>query len=146
MISDFEYLFSKISNEDKESLRLLNDQLVACVIAIIAYLLFYQSTYEGIELILNKYRGEETKNIEPDVLSVESAYLFLIARLIFTNIAATRYNIVYNRAINGDINFSIEPNWNILTGNIFDMIADVYFIIGAEGIYHRDVSQPIFGM
>lgn len=146
MKNEFESIFSKISSEDKESIRLLNDQLGACIVGTLAYLFLYESTYEGIELIFKKYSGEEIYTTEPDILSLESTYLFLIERLIFANVAFTRFNIVYNKAINGQFNFSIKPNVDICIANIFNIIADIYFIIGAQGIYDRDRLQPIFGI
>lgn len=136
----------KMSKNDLESLDLLNTQLFANKINIYSDILSYISTLEGIELIYNKYRDEPIRRPNPDVPALQSAYLSLFARVTFAHVAFTKYDYLYEEYINGEIDYSLEPNLNINKASIFGVVSYVYALYGAIGIYERDLGQPIFGI
>jgi len=55
-------------------------------------------------------------------------------------------NHVYEKKMNGEITYSLQPNMDINTSNILKTIGAFYSVIAAIGIYYRDISQPIFGI
>lgn len=145
-------LKKEINYDDLQSLRLLSIQIEGIKIGVIAYILLFISSMEGVNLIYSKYDTEsatEEKNnarAQPDFIALQATYIFLIERLIFIYVALTRYDIVYSKSLVGEFLYSLEPNIFINTANILSLIADLYFILGAEGIYARDNVQPVFGV
>ena len=73
-------------------------------------------------------------------------YIFFIAQLISTGIAIAKYNILYKRKLNQEINYSLAPNIYIIISNLISIIAYIYLINGAEGIFSRDQGQTILGI
>lgn len=78
--------------------------------------------------------------------ALQSAYLSLFARLTFAHVAFTKYDHLYEEYMNGEIDYSLEPNLNINKASVFGVVSYVYGLYGAIGIYERDLSQPIFGI
>lgn len=142
-----DYTSYNISDADLESLKLLNEQLVATKISFIVGILFYQASTDGIKLVLEKYTKEHTvdrSNI--DVTVIKALYLALIQNLIITNVALTRYNIELEKLKEGKIDYSLQPNEDINVANALSLLSSYYGIKGAEGIYARNNNQPIFGL
>lgn len=48
------------------------------------------------------------------------------------------YNIIYNRKLNGDFPYSLEPNEDINKSITLKYLGDVYALKGAIEIYQRD--------
>lgn len=138
--------FDELSNDDKESVILLNNQISGVLIGIYAYIILYMSTMEGIDVIYSKYNGHEKDNLQADELAVISTYLFLIERSILAKVAFTRYDIIYNKFIRGEFEYSLKPNMEINLANVLGIISEILFVLGAEGIYARDNNQPVFGI
>ena len=124
----------EMSEADIRTLGLLNLQILMIYITIYAYIILYTSTVQGIELIYSKYNNEHIDSIQAD------------ETLIFTRIAIVRYNILYEEKERGEIDYSLEPNINIIRSNIVSIISLLYLIAGAEGVYERDNGQTIFGV
>lgn len=138
---------ANISQDDLESLRLLQMQLKAILIDIYSEVTLWNSTIDGMEYILQKYDHKNNiREVTPDILALQSSYGFFIARSIFMNIAFTRYKIVSKRFREGTFEYSLQPNLDINTANIFGTIANLFFIKGAQGIVNRDNNQPVFGL
>ena len=78
--------------------------------------------------------------------ALQAVYMFFATQLIFTRIAIVRYNILYEEKERGEIDYSLEPNINIIRSNIVSIISLLYLIAGAEGVYERDNGQTIFGV
>ncbi|MGG7175957.1 hypothetical protein ACQPU1_00085 [Clostridium paraputrificum] len=135
-----------ISSDDMEELRLLNIQLGADIIAIISDILSYTSTRQSIDLVYSKYNGEPGDVTMPDVTALESLYVGLIARFIYTEISFIRYDHLYEKYMNGEIEYSLQPDLDIINGNMLRNIGVFYSIRGAWGIYDRDTNQPVFGI
>ena len=128
---------NSITQEDEEELYLLGIQKNADIICIISDILSYIATIESIELIYSA---------NPDIPTLQSAILLFLTRLIYTQIAFIRFNHVYEKKMNGEITYSLQPNMDINTSNILKTIGAFYSVIAAIGIYYRDISQPIFGI
>ena len=137
---------NNISPEDIGNLELLNTQKTAQIMFIYSDILSYISTLEGIELIYSKYNNNEQAMFNPDIPALQSAYLALFGKVIITEVGFTRYNHQLEKFINGQINYSLEPNVNINIGNSLGLISYLYLLSGAQGIYQRDLSQPVFGI
>lgn len=70
----------------------------------------------------------------------------MLARVAYTAISFIRYQHLYERKINGEFDFSLEPNVNANISNILRTLGTYYALIAAIGIYNRDISQPIIGI
>lgn len=138
--------FESITEYDKEELYLLNIQHSADIIVILSDILSYASTIESIELIYNKYDKNTKRVPNPDIPAVQSIQLLMLARVVYTAISFIRYQHLYERKINGEFDFSLEPNVNANISNILRTLGTYYALIAAIGIYNRDISQPIIGI
>ena len=135
-----------MSEADIRTLGLLNLQILMIYITIYAYIILYTSTVQGIELIYSKYNNEHIDSIQADETALQAVYMVFATQLIFTRIAIVRYNILYEEKERGEIDYSLEPNINIIRSNIVSIISLLYLIAGAEGVYERDNGQTIFGV
>ena len=139
-----------ISDEDKESLRLLSLQLRAILIDYYGETLLWNSTMQGISYILEKYDNidgnEHNTTLAPDIVALQSTEVFLAAKIIFSNVSFTRFDIVSKKKAEGTFKYSLQPNIDINTANILSLIASYYYIRAANGIVARDNTQPVFGI
>ena len=135
-----------LTDEDVETLRLLDLQLYGNLVFIVSDVLSYISTIESIDLVYSKYENTSENLPDPDVPALESAYLAVIARSILFDIGFARYGHLVEKFNNGEIDFSLSPDEDINLGNIFGMISYMYFLRGVMGIYERDLSLPVFGL
>lgn len=150
------YGIENISEEDLQSLNLLDIQLKATLIVIYAQLLLCEANIQGRQVILNKYIKEEKddSNINenliypnfPDKTVLQATYIFFAMKLVFIEVAFTRYNMNYNKKLNGDFPYSLEPNEIINSANLLDLVSCIYYIKAAEEILARDNNQPVFGI
>lgn len=139
--------YNTISDDDIFSLNLLNIQQIAVLIGFYSDILSNIAVFEGKELINNNYNGNEADiQVSPDETALNSLYAYLVAKLMFTQVGFTRYDHIYEKYINGDFPYSLEPNMDINIGNVLGLIGLLFLIRGAEGIYARDNVQPIFGV
>ena len=153
------YNTEDFSEEDTESLLLLEIQLRGTLIVIYGQLLLMQANFQGREVIYNKYKDkndiDNSKNsnnsntmsqVTPDKTVLKATYIFFLIKLLFIQIAFTRYNTVYNKKLNGEFPYSLEPNILINNANLLDLISCIYYIKAAEEILARDNNQPVFGI
>ncbi|APF21952.1 hypothetical protein [Clostridium butyricum] len=154
--------FSNISADDLFSLHLLSLQYMANIINIISEGIFLDSTIQGFRLVLERYTGNndadnnnadqnnannaQNPQNDPDLLGLECTYGFFMSKLIFTYVAFARYEDLLRRKSEGTINYSLQPNEDINTGNILGILALCYTLKGAHGIAERNRNQPIFGI
>ena len=147
------------SEEDIESLLLLEIQLRGTLIVIYGQLLLIQANFQGREVIYNKYKDkndiDNSKNsnnsntmsqVTPDKTVLKATYIFFLIKILFIQIAFTRYNTVYNKKLNGEFPYSLEPNILINNANLLDLISCIYYIKAAEEILARDNNKPVFGI
>lgn len=139
-----------ISDEDKESLRLLSMQLKAILIDYYGETLLWNATMQGILYILEKYDNiegnEHDTTLTPDIVALQSTEVFLAAKIIFANVAFTRFHIVSQKKAEGTFRYSLQPNRDINTANVLNLISSYYYIRAAKGIVPRDNTQPVFGI
>lgn len=139
-------------NDDKlteliHNLNLLNTQQLASMIAMISDVISYYAVLEGKQLIEDNYFNNKTEiNPMPDRTALQSLYLYLLAKVLFTSVGFSRYEFLRQKKIHGEFEESIRPNMDINIGNIFGLIGLLFLIRGAEGIFQRDDIQPIFGV
>lgn len=140
-------IYYEMSDADIRTVELLKLQILMIYITIYAYTILYTSTVQGIELIYSKYNNNKDIDLtQSDKTALQAVYIFFAAQLIFTRIAILRYNILYEEKERGEIDYSLEPNINIIRANIVSIISLLYLIAGAEGVYERDNGQTIFGV
>ncbi|MBC5629229.1 hypothetical protein H8S20_10015 [Clostridium sp. NSJ-6] len=144
--SNYEDIYIRMNENDKEELRLLNIQHRADVICIISDIFSYRATLESIELVYSRYDNTADQIANPDIPAIKAALLLLIARLIYNQIGFIRYDHLYERKMRGGYEHSLKPNVDINLANIFKTIGSFYGLIAAIEIYNRDLQQPIFGI
>lgn len=145
--SDFD--INNITDDDKQLLQWLDIQKCAITISIYSDILAYIATIEGIELIYNKYRKttiDPNSLPNPDIPALQSVYLGVISRSMTTEIGFLKYDTLYKKYINGEITYSLRPNIDINIANVLGLLAGYYGIRGVEGIYKRNVEQPVLGI
>ena len=154
------YNIENLSEDDLESLFLLDIQLKVTFTVIYGQLLLVQANFQGREVIYSKYNtnnnGNNSNNnlenndivspIVPDKTVLQATYIFFLMKLLFIQIAFIRYNTVYNKKLKGELPYSLEPNILINTANLLDLISNIYYIKAAEEILARDNNQPVFGI
>ena len=146
------YNMENLSDDDIQSLYLLDIQLKGTLAVIYAQFLLVQANFQGREVIYNKYKSDnensnnEITAIVPDKTVLEATYIFFILKLLFIQIAFDRYNDVYNKKLKGEFPYSLEPNILINTANLLDLVSCTYYIKAAEEILARDNNQPVFGI
>ena len=131
--------YNLMSEADIQSLKLLYLQAQTVIIVIYAYIIFYIATIEGIQVIYEKYNNNKDNKLDskmPDGLALKVVYI----------LAINRYNILYKEKLNGEFEYSLQPNIYIIISSLFSIVSDIFLINGAEGVYARDISQPIFGI
>lgn len=135
------------------SLELLNVQVRSQMLGFCADMLSYLATLESIELVtLKKQNNGEVEGIDesnftnPDITVLQSLYFALASKVNFTNIGFMRYNMLYQQYLDGEIDFSLQPNIDINIGNLLGILSYYYSIKGAAGLFQRDIEQPVFGI
>ena len=143
---EYDTSYYNFSEDDIRSLKLLDEQLRAQTMFIYSDYLSYLATIEGIQLIYSKYDSDMPNIYNPDVTALQSIYVAIVARLMVADVAFTKYEILNKKLKNGEINYSLQPNADINTANILSAIGSMYALRGAQGIYDRDITQPVFGV
>lgn len=139
----------QMSDADISSLNLLNLQIQILIITMYAYIILYVAAIEGIQVIYDKYdynNDNKMNSIMPDGLALKAVYILFGTQIVLTNIAITRYKILYEEKLNGEFEYSLQPNIYIIISNLLSIVSDIFLINGAEGIYARDNNQAIFGV
>ena len=152
------YNTEEFSEEDIESLLLLEIQLKGTLTIIYGQLLLIQANFQGREVIYSKYKdnndihnsnnnnSDTMSQVTPDKTVLEATYIFFLMKILFRQIAFTRYNTVYNKKLKGEFPYSLEPNILINNANLLELISSIYYIKAAEEILARDNNQPVFGI
>lgn len=138
-----------LSEDDFRNLDLLSIQKFAILLNIYSDILSYKVTLEGFDLINNKEsittdeQQELTIKIDKEV--IEALRFTIASRSLLTYVALTRYNIVYDRKLNGDFQYSLEANELINVGIILRLLGDVISLQAAYEILERD-GDSVFGI
>ena len=143
----------KHENNYEHNMALLQEQLRNQMLSFSSSMLSYYATLEGVMLLELKHQNNDsTEGLDaslfynPDITAIQSQLFAIIARYNFMQIGFIKYNELYQRYINGEISYSLQPNIDINISNVLAMLADFYGYRGALGIYERDLAQPVYGI
>lgn len=106
-------------------------------------MLLYKSTLLGVEFVKTHFTNNELI-VQADDLVKQAVNIFFVAGLISAQLAMINYNIAYED-INNGADYSIQPNIDLITANVLNVTAGIYYIKAANGLYDRDSLQPILG-
>ena len=87
----------EFTQEELEELSLLNSSLISTYLFTISDIIFYDSTVNSINYILNKQRDER---LIGEVEAIEAGYLEVISKIILVNVDISRYSHLYKKNIN----------------------------------------------
>ena len=124
--------YFELSEDDLRELSLLNNALISIYLFIISDIIFYDSTINAIENIVNK---NDNQRIIAEVEAIESGYLELISKLILINVDISRYNHLYKKFINGKKEDLLKPELDITIGDGFQILTYFFIVIGFIGTY-----------
>lgn len=140
---------SGLSEDDFKNLDLLSIQKFAILLNIYSDILSYKVTLEGFDLISSKENRtsdeQQELTIKIDKEVIEALKFTIASRSLLTYVALTRYNIVYDRKLNGDFPYSLEANELINVGIILRLLGDVISLQAAYEILERD-GDSVFGI
>lgn len=131
------------NDKESEKLQLLAVQQLVIILNIYGQVLLYKAALLGVELVETHFTNNELQ-IEADTLVKQAVYIFLITGLLSAQLAMINYNLAYED-INNGADYSIQPNIDLITANVLNVTAAIYYIKAANGLYDRDNLQPIFG-
>lgn len=134
---------SEFNDKEKFKLYLLGIQQLVTVLNIYAQMLLYEATLLGCELVRTHFVNNELQ-IKADILVQQAVKIFFITGLISFELAMINYDKA-NEDIMSDADYSIQPNIDLITANTLNVIAGIYYIKAANGLYDRDNLQSIFG-
>ena len=124
--------YFELSEDDLRELSLLNNALISIYLFVISDIIFYDSTINAIENIVNK---NDNQRIIAEVEAIESGYLELISKLILINVDISRYNHLYKKFINGKKEDLLKPEIDITIGDGFQILTYFFIVIGFVGTY-----------
>ena len=124
--------YFELSEDDVRELSLLNSALTSIYLFIMSDIIFYESTINAIENIVNK---NDNQRIIAEVEAIESGYLELISKLILINVDISRYNDLYKKFINGKKEDLLKPEIDITIGDGFQILTYFFIVIGFVGTY-----------
>ncbi|WP_133014748.1 hypothetical protein [Clostridium cuniculi] len=124
--------YFELSEDDLRELSLLNSALISIYLFIMSDIIFYDSTINAIENIVNK---KDNQRIIAEVEAIESGYLELISKLILINVDISRYNHLYKKFINGKKEDLLKPELDITIGDGFQVLTYFFIVIGFVGTY-----------
>lgn len=150
--------FENMNEDDKYLLQLLYLQQFANFITLTSDSIFINSTYQGIQLLLEKISASNnnennsginnTTNLQnnPDALALQAVYGFFTSRLISTYIAFETYNIRVKQKAEGTYKYSLQPSRDINISSILAIFALCYALKASVAIVQRNNIQPILGI
>lgn len=130
----------EFSEDDLRELSLLNSALISIYLFIMSDIIFYDSTINAIENIVNK---NDNQRIIAEVEAIESGYLELISKLILINVDISRYNHLYKKFINGKKEDLLKPELDITIGDGFQVLTYFFIVIGFVGTYEVNKIKNI---
>ena len=103
-----------LTSEDMLNIQLLNFQLVGVTLSLYANTLLYEAYTKSYDLIYNKENVTSEDKLQIDTIILKALYAFLTSALISAQIANTRYKVISDKINKGEVNFSIQPNVDLL--------------------------------
>ena len=130
----------EFTQEELEELSLLNSSLISTYIFTISDIIFYDSTVNSINYILNKQRDER---LIGEVEAIEAGYLEVISKIILVNVDISRYSHLYKKNINDKKERLLKPEVDITIGDEFQVLTYFFIYIGFLGAYEVNNIQDI---
>lgn len=120
------------TGNDILDLKLIDHEILAAFICIIAYIILIISAKQDREVILLREKGiQKPNNLNPSELAAISSSLVLLSSLILGQIAFIRKDETANNILSGVSKSSIIPNINITNGYSLTIIGSVLKTLGA---------------
>lgn len=138
----------KMSEDDQYLFNLLNIQEAAVQLVLFADLLSYEIVQEGKEIIINRYMdtGVKIDPWIPDLVNLQSLYIYGIAKVMFYYISVSRYEYLYNKKQKGEWEYSLEPNIYVNIYNLLGLFGLCLAIDASIEFFNRDTATPVFGV
>lgn len=130
----------EFTQEELEELSLLNSSLISTYLFTISDIIFYDSTVDSINYILNKQRDER---LIGEVEAIEAGYLEVISKIILVNVDISRYSHLYKKNINDKKERLLKPEVDITIGDEFQVLTYFFIYIGFLGAYEVNNIQDI---
>ena len=130
----------EFTQEELEELSLLNSSLISTYLFTISDIIFYDSTVNSINYILNKQRDER---LIGEVEAIEVGYLEVISKIILVNVDISRYSHLYKKNINDKKERLLKPEVDITIGDEFQVLTYFFIYIGFLGAYEVNNIQDI---
>lgn len=130
----------EFTQEELEELSLLNSSLISTYLFTISDIIFYDSTVNSINYILNKQRDER---LIGEVEAIEAGYLEVISKIILVNVDISRYSHLYKKNINDKKERLLKPEVDITIGDEFQVLTYFFIYIGFLGAYEVNNIQDI---
>ena len=123
-----------ISEKDQKILYLLNIQLQAIMIYLTADVFFYNFALILLESACgNKSDHKPNEN----VFLVNGCVLALIASILISHVSFTAYENIHFRDLNGEIDYSTNPEESIAISSLYLILLFFINLIGAIELYKR---------
>lgn len=122
-----------ISENDKKILYLLNIQSQATMIYLIADVFFYTFAFILLEYAENKTESKINENI----FLINGCVLALIASILISHVSFTAYENIHFRDLNGEIDYSTNPEESIAISSLYLILLFFINLIGAIELYKR---------
>ena len=124
----------KISEKDQKILYLLNIQLQAIMIYLTADVFFYNFS---LILLESAYGNKSDHKPNENVFLVNGCVLALIASILISHVSFTAYENIHFRDLNGEIDYSTNPEESIAISSLYLILLFFINLIGAIELYKR---------
>ena len=124
----------KISEKDQKILYLLNIQLQAIMIYLTADVFFYNFAL----ILLESACGNKSDNKpNENIFLINGCDLALIASIVISHVSFTAYENIHFRDLNGEIDYSTNPEKCIAISSLYIILLFFISLIGAIELYKR---------
>ena len=123
-----------ISENDKKILYLLNIQLQSIMIYLTADVFFYNFAL----ILLESACGNKSDNKpNENIFLINGCALALIASIVISHVSFTAYENIHFRDLNGEIDYSTNPEKGIAISSLYIILLFFISLIGAIELYKR---------
>lgn len=132
---------------DEFDIRLLNIQASALLVMISGYVLEYISTLQAIEVIRIRQSNIESEfEPDPDIALLLGSQYEVIAQAVLVHVSKIQYRNTPLHFRIRNVNAARSGNFEILLGDIIEMIAYLITLVGVRKIYAVNHSGPVYGV
>lgn len=124
-----------ISEDDKIVINLLSIQSQAIKVYLIADVFFYEFAITVLKYVYIK--NLDNSKVDENILLINGCGLSLIASVVLSEISFTAFERLHNKDINGELDYSTNPEEGIAMASIYTILLFFINLIGAIGLYKR---------